>query len=156
MQALARAAVDSTAAKRINAILQHAIAEIVVVLFAREYRVTNSHRAELDDIQRLGGAELLKSYEDDAALVMRMRDPQRHGEAVYYAANASTPGGIGSLAHHERLVVLEQFEVGFRAYRDAQANRAHPDVLARLGRLLEADQAVAAEPVATFAKGELH
>jgi len=156
MQALVRAAADSDAANRINVIVQQAVRAIAVVLFTREARPELAHRADASDIRRLGGEELLQSYEDDATLVMRMRDSQRHREAVYYAANAATPGGIGSLSIGERAVAIEQFEVGFRAYRDALTNRAHPDVTARLGRLLEADRAVTEAAATSTTKEGVH
>lgn len=147
VQDLARLAVDSLAAKRIDAILQQAITEVAVVLFTRDARVTCAHRAEVEDIRRLGGAHLLESYETEAASLLRQRDPRLHLAAAYYAANAATPGGIGSLRLDERQTIVQLFELSLRAYRDGLSNNAPPDVAARLARLIEADREAQGERV---------
>jgi hypothetical protein len=140
VQALAQAAVDLYFAKKVSRIVMRALGDIAVLLATRKHK---THRATIEHATILSGDEQGFDAQSlsDALVVMRMRDPLRHQEAAYYAANAATPGGIGSLTLLDRQTAIELFEVSQRAYRDALTNNAPPDVMARLGRLLEADTA---------------
>ena len=138
LQAWARATVDAEFSRRVSVIIHRALADVADLLFQRAEKVPES--TTLADVRRLGRTDVAQTYEADALFVMRMRDPLRHQQAAYYAANAATPGGIGSLSRRERQAVVELFELSLRAYRDVLTNNAPPDVSARLGRLLEADQ----------------